>query len=88
MSKKFAQEFRDVADKYISGPQSKALCQMMAHNAFLTEHRMREVTEGKKVVSALAQHMYKTIQLMRQTRERMLDKEDDDEPDEEAPSLA
>ena len=59
-------EFRQVADKYIKGPQAKSLCQMMAHNAFLTEHRMREIEAGERVFTAF------TI-ILREARKHVLE---------------
>ncbi len=85
MTAKRDKEFRDVAAKYTSGTQAKGLCEFMSHDAFLRQHKEREETDGRRVVSALFLHMGKTIELMRRLREQ---EEKTSGAEQEAPELA
>lgn len=84
MSQKFAKEFREVAEKYISGPHAPMLCQMMSQNAFVQQSYEKEKLEGGHVIGAFFKLMERTIAMAR----RIQEEHEDDEPDEEASSLA
>lgn len=84
MSARLAEEFRKTAEKWITGPHSKVLSEILSQNAFLLQLQQREREEGGRVVSAFFELMKRTIELSRKIKEQV----EDDELDQEAPSLA
>lgn len=91
MSARLAEEFRKTADKWITGPHAKALCEMLSQNAFLLQFQQREREEGGRVISAFFELMKRTIEMARKVRAQVdADREEmkNDELDQEAPSLA
>jgi len=80
--------FREVADRYISGPQAKGLCEFLSHSAFLLEHKQREETDGRQVLVAFSKHIKQTMKLINQLKARKQLEETIDDLKQKASKLA